>query len=82
MMRHGAGSILGRIVAVIAGLLVVGIVLRLLGGVLQPVLPGWLFDMLNLGWGLVLGIVGPALGPLVAIGMVGALVWVFVGRRR
>ena len=80
-MRPGLGAVLSRIVAIIAGLVVLGVVLKLLAAVLQPVLPGWLFDSLNAGWGLLLGVIGPALAPLAAIGIVGALVWVFMSRR-
>jgi hypothetical protein len=80
--RHGIGSILGRIAAVIASLVVIGIVLRLFMAILAPVLPVGLMQLLTAGWNTLLGIVGPALVPVVALGIVAAVVWIVVGRRR
>lgn len=80
-MRHGMGSILGRVVGVIAGLLLVGIVLRLLLAVLQPVLPDIFMRALQGGWDMLLGILGPALSAICAVVILGALVWVVIGKR-
>jgi hypothetical protein len=74
-MRNGFNSTLIRIAAVIAGLLFVGICLRLLLGILQPVLPGVLMLALQGGWDMLLSIVSPALPAIAAVGILAALVW-------
>lgn len=67
---------------VVAGLVVTGVVLRLLLAILSPVLPSGLMRLLTAGWNTVLGIVGPALVPVVALGIVAAVIWIIMGRRR
>jgi hypothetical protein len=81
-MRQGIGPILGRVVAVIAGLLVVGIVLRLIMAILSPVLPAPFMQIVTAGWNTLFGIVSPALVPIIAIGILAAVCWVVIGRRR
>ena len=81
-MRHNLGSILGRVVAVIGILLLVGIVLRLIVAILAPVLPAQLSHDLVAGWDMLYGIVSPAMAPIMAVGILGAIVWVIIGRRR
>lgn len=80
-MRHSVSSILGRIVAVVGGLLLIGLVLRLIVAVLQPVLPERFAHDLNNGFNMLYGIVSPAMAAIMAVGILVALVWVITGRR-
>jgi len=80
-MRGTLGPILGRVVAVIAGLLLVGLVLRIIVAVLSPVLPASLMRDLGAGWGLLYGIVAPAMPAVMAVFILAALGWVVFGRR-
>ncbi|MEC3980406.1 hypothetical protein [Amycolatopsis sp. H20-H5] len=81
-MKHGLGSAVGRVAAVIGGLLLVGIVLRLILAILSPILPSGLMQIVTAGWNTLYGIVSPALPALAAVATLAALVWVLVGRRR
>jgi hypothetical protein len=81
-MRTDFGALVGRVLAVIGGLLVIGIVLRLLVAVLQPVLPPDLMQGLNAGWTMLLAIINPALGPIMAVLILAAICFVILGRRR
>lgn len=81
-MPRSLGPILGRVVAVIAVLLLIGIVLRLIAAILQPMLPAALMRDLAAGWDMLYGIVSPAMGPIMAIGILCAAVWVVIGMRR
>lgn len=80
-MRYGLGPILGRVVAVIAALLVVGIVLQLFVAILSPVLPAQFRRDLGFGWDLLYSMVSPAMAPIMAIVILCALCWIFIGRR-
>jgi hypothetical protein len=71
-----------RVAVVIGGLLLFGIVLRLLGAILQPVLPGSLLRDLNAGWQLLYGIVSPAMPAIAAVGILAAKCWAVLGWRR
>ncbi|WP_326946672.1 hypothetical protein OG439_46325 [Amycolatopsis sp. NBC_01307] len=81
-MKHGSGSVVGRLVAIVAGLVAAGLFLKLLAALLQPVLPPSLWQAVSGGFDLLLSLVGPALIPIAAAVILGGLVWVFVGRRR
>lgn len=81
-MRGTMGPILARVGAVIGVLVAIGIVLRLIVAILQPVLPRGLMQAVVGGWNLVLGIIAPALPPIFAVGIVVAAWWVITGRRR
>jgi len=81
-VKHGAGSIVGRLVAIVAGLVVVGLFLKLLAAILQPVLPPILWQTVSGGWDLLLLLLSPALVPIAAAVILGVLIWVIVGRRR
>jgi hypothetical protein len=81
-MHSGFRTILGRVVTIFAVLLGTGIVLRLLMLVLNPILPSGLMQILTTGWTVLFSLVQPALGPLVAIAILGAIAWVFIGRHR
>jgi len=80
-MRNGIGPILGRIFGVVAGLMLLGIMLRLLTALLEPVLPAGLMQILTSGWQLLFGLVGGAWAPIAAVFIVCALCWVVLGRR-
>lgn len=80
-MRRGINSILGRVVIVIAVLLLVGLVLRLVVGILQPVLPSRLLHDLGSGFDMLYGMVSPAMAAIMAVVILVALVWVITGRR-
>lgn len=70
-----------RVGLVIGGLLLVGIILRLLSKILEPVLPGFLMQALSGGWGMLLGILSPALPAIAAVAILAAVCWVVVARR-
>lgn len=79
---HRLGPIMGRVAAIIGGLLGVGIVLRLIVAILQPVLPSGLMQSINAGWGMLYAIVAPALPPIIAVGILGAVWWAIASRHR
>lgn len=81
-MRQGLNAALVRVVAVIAGLLLVGIILRLILAILEPVLPAQFTRDLMAGWNLLYSIVSPAMPPILAVGILCGLCWVIVGKRR
>jgi hypothetical protein len=80
-MGGSARTLLGRVLLVIAGLFVVGIVLRLIVAVLEPVLPAILMRDLGAGWNFLYGIVAPAMPAVMAILILAAVAWVLTGRR-
>jgi hypothetical protein len=55
-MRNGIGPMLGRVFGVVAGLMLLGIMLRLVTALLTPVLPAPLMQMLTSGWQLRAGV--------------------------
>lgn len=81
-MRPDRLSLLVRVLTVIAGLLLAGIVLRLLVAVLEPVLPVFLMGGLAAGWSTLLTIVNPAMGPIMALAILAVICWIVVGRQR
>jgi hypothetical protein len=80
-VRQGLGAVLGRVAAVIGGLLLAGIILRLIVAVLAPVLPPGFMGALTAGWNMLFGIVSPAMGAIMAVVILAAICWVIVGRR-
>lgn len=80
-MRTGIGPMLGRIFGVIAGVMLLGIMLRLVTALLAPVLPAELMQMLDDGWQLLFGLVGGAWAPIAAVLIICALCWAILGRR-
>jgi hypothetical protein len=80
-MGGNARTILGRVLLVIAGLFAVGIVLRLIVAVLEPVLPASLMRDLGAGWSYLYGIVSPAMPAVMAVLILAAVAWVITGRR-
>jgi hypothetical protein len=69
-------SLGGRVIAVVGGILIVGLALRLLGNILKPVLPGALMQALSDGWNLLYGMVSPAVAAIAAAAILVALCWV------
>lgn len=80
-MGGSARTLLGRVLLVIAGLLAIGIVLRLLVAVLSPVLPASLMRDLGSGWEMLHGLVSPAMPAIMAVLILAALAFVVMGRR-
>jgi hypothetical protein len=74
----GRGPV-ARAAVVVGGLLVFGIVLRLLTAILSPVLPASLMQSINAGWALLYGIVTPALPAIIAVAILSAIVWAIMG---
>ncbi|MFI0406006.1 hypothetical protein [Actinomadura sp. 3N508] len=68
-------------VAVVAGLALVGIVLRLIGGILSPVLPPEFMQGFRSGWHLLYSTAGPAIPAAMAIAILLAILFVVIGRR-
>jgi hypothetical protein len=73
---------LGRVLAVVGVVLLIGVVVRLVMVVLQAVLPPALSGGVGEGWSTLLGIISPALGATMALVIVVVAVWVITGRRR
>lgn len=66
-----------RIVTLVCSLILVGLVLRLIASVFQPVLPPELMKSLGDGWRLLYGLVAPSMPAVAAVGMVAAIFWIF-----
>lgn len=81
-MRPVLVSIIGRCLGILAGLVLVGVVMRLTELVLRPVLPPWLMNALDQGWDTLMRILSPALGPTAAILILAGLCWVVASRRK
>jgi hypothetical protein len=81
-MRQGIGPVLGRVLTIVAGLLLVGLLLKLVAAMLTPVLPAAMSQLLAAGWNLLFSLLGNALPAIAATAILGALLWVFVGRRK
>ena len=81
-MRHGIGPVVGRMVAIVAGLLLAGLAMKLILAILSPTLPVGFMQVVTGGWNMLFGMVGPALPAIMAAIILGALCWVFIGRRR
>jgi succinate dehydrogenase/fumarate reductase cytochrome b subunit len=68
-----------RAAIIVGSLLLFGIVLRLLVAVLSPVLPGGFMRDLKAGWQMLYGMVAPAIPPIMAVLILGAVCWVVMG---
>jgi hypothetical protein len=68
-----------RAAMVIGALLLFGIVLRLLTAILAPVLPPSLMQDIDAGWVLLHGLVAPAFPAIIAVAILGAIVWAIMG---
>lgn len=75
-------SILARILTILATLIFLGLLLKLIGAVLQPVLPSGFLKGLTDGFDLLYAMASPAIAPAVAILLLGAVVWTLIGRSR
>jgi hypothetical protein len=80
-MRHTPSAILGRVVTVVAVLVLVGLIIRIVGAILSAVLPDALVLDLNSGFNMLYGFVSPGMAAIMAGVILVALVWVITGRR-
>lgn len=80
-MRHSSWGLAARVLAVVAVLALTGIVLRLIGGILAPLMPQQGWQILTTGWDTLYSLVGPAIGPIGAIAILALLAWIILGRR-
>jgi hypothetical protein len=74
--------ILARAAAIIGGLLVAGLFIHLLSSILRQILPSGLMQALTDGWNTLMGLVGPALGPVAAAGILASFLFIIIGKRR
>ncbi|MEU4517367.1 hypothetical protein AB0F52_01460 [Amycolatopsis sp. NPDC024027] len=81
-MRPVLVTIIWRCLGILAGLLLVGIVMRLTELVLRPVLPPVLMNALDQGWSMLISILSPALGPIAAVLILAGLCWAIASKRR
>lgn len=81
-MRHSLGSILGRVAAVIGGLLFIGLTARLVLAILAGVLPGQFSQALVAGWNLVYQAISSGVPALIAVVILCAIAWILVGNHR
>jgi hypothetical protein len=81
-MQLGTLSILGRVLTVLGGLVLLGVVIRLAVAVLEATLPPVLMNGLTAGFTTLLGILNPALGSLMALFIVVGLCYIAMGWRR
>lgn len=72
---------LGRVLALVAVVLLVGVVGRLVLAIIQATLPPQLAGGVGQGWSTLLGIIAPGLGATMALVIVVVVVWVVVGHR-
>lgn len=80
-MRSGIGPIIGRIAAIITGLLVIGIVIKLALAALLPVMPEWFGGAVAAGWVMLMDQFIPVIAPLMALLILGTVIWLITGRR-
>lgn len=80
-MRYGPTSILTRLAAIIAILVVLGLALRLLAELFAAVLPPTVLQALGAGWQRIYIFAAPAVPAIVAVIIISSLIWLFVGRR-
>lgn len=81
MIRTGLWPLIGRAVSVIATLALVGIMLRLIGSIFTPMLPPAFVQALSAGWQQLYDVSGSAVPSIIASLIVGALLWIVIGRR-
>lgn len=80
-MRGAAWPVLIRVIAVIVSLALVGIVLKLIGSILTPVLPTTFMAALSAGWAYLYGLLSPAIPAIGALAILALLIWIILGRR-
>jgi hypothetical protein len=66
----------GRVLVIFGGLVLLGIVLKLLEAILAPVLPAALTDFLSAGLAMLYGMISPAVPAIAAVTIVGAFIWI------
>ncbi|WP_143765529.1 hypothetical protein [Catenulispora acidiphila] len=70
-----------RVLTVIAGLALVGIVLKLIGSILTPILPASFNAALSSGLAHLVTIVSPAIPAIGALAIIALVLWIITGRR-
>jgi hypothetical protein len=75
-MGRGPAS---RLLVIAGGLLLIGILLRLLMAIFTPILPASLMQDLSAGWQLLHSMIAPAMAPLMAVAILAAVVWMIMG---
>ena len=81
-MRQGIAPFITRLLAILGILVLLGLFLKLMTLLLTPVLPAGLLRILSDGWNMLFDLVGAAWAPIGALAILGAVVFVIVGRRR
>ncbi|GAA2736061.1 hypothetical protein [Actinocorallia aurantiaca] len=81
-MRGSSSGLLTRTITAIAGLVLVGIVIKLVGSILTPLLPPVFLAALTDSWAYLYALVSPAIGPLGAATILALLIWILVSGRR
>jgi len=76
-----SGGLGSRVLSVIAGLALVGIVLKLVGAILSPILPAQFKAALSEGLAWLFAQVGPAVPAIGALAVLALLLWIITGRR-
>lgn len=82
MPNFNPHAILSRVIAVILICIVVGLVGNLVVAILKPVLPKQVTQDMGSGFDMLYGFISPAMTPIMAILILLALCWIFLGRRR
>lgn len=80
-MRPDLLAMLGRVLAIVGVVLLIGVVGRLVLAVIQATLPPQLAAGIGQGWSTLIGIITPALGAIMGLVIVVVVVWIFLGRR-
>ncbi|MEY9861526.1 hypothetical protein ABH935_007167 [Catenulispora sp. GAS73] len=80
-MKRSGGFFL-RVLIAISGLALAGLVLKLIGSILTPILPASFNSALSSGWTYLLGLVNPALPAIGALAILALLLWIVAGRGR
>jgi hypothetical protein len=75
-------TLVGRMILVLGGLFALGIALRLLMAIYEPILGKGLMGGLGSGLQMIFDIVGPAVPAIAAVIIVGGLIWIIVGYSR
>lgn len=80
-MRVSWSQILGRVLAIVGGLLLAGVVIQLVVAALRPVLPAVVMKDITAGWNMLYSTVRPAAAPIFALLILGAVIYIALGRR-
>ncbi|WP_370943297.1 hypothetical protein AB5J62_29920 [Amycolatopsis sp. cg5] len=67
---------------IVGGLLALGVVLKLIMAILEPVLPAPLMGEIQAGWDMFFQLIAPAMPAIIAVGILCAIGWIILGARR